>query len=92
MVEVVYCVVPSPRGWRVHSRGFAWEFGDRPDAVDFARRAAKDFAEGTGHSTSVRVQDGADSFRELDRYAGVTRLAGGLLPRPQRHGRGQLQP
>jgi hypothetical protein len=76
-VPVTYYIFPNGAGWRVHSRGFVWDFASGPQAVEFASDMAEQFARASGQATSVRFQDEGGGFHELRGYEGnVTWLPG----------------
>lgn len=67
-MPVTYYIFPNGAGWRVHSRGFVWDFSSDSLAVEFASDMAEQFARASGQSTSVRVQDEGGGFHELRGY------------------------
>jgi hypothetical protein len=70
-VPVTYYIFPNGAGWRVHSRGFVWDFTSGQQAVEFAGDMAEQFARASGQPTSVRFQDEGGGFHELRSYEGV---------------------
>ena len=59
-------------GWRVVSRGFAWEFDNLARAFEFALDMAEQYARASGRTTSVRLQDEANGeVREARAFVGV---------------------
>jgi hypothetical protein len=78
-VPVTYHIFPSGDGWRVHSRGFVWDFATGEHAVEFANDMAEQFARATGQPASVRFQEAGGDFHELRAYEG----AGSWLPGAQ---------
>jgi hypothetical protein len=64
-VTVAYYIFPHGEGWRVHSRGFTWDFALGAQAVAFASDMAEQYARASGQPTSVRYRDDAGAFHEL---------------------------
>ena len=79
MGDVEYCVEANGTGWRVVSRGFAWQFASWRRALGFALATARAFAESTGRATAVRMLREDGGRRDLRSFAGITRL-----PPPER--------
>ena len=64
-MPVIYSIFPHGAGWRVHSRGFTWDFAQGAQAVEFANDMAEQFARALGQTTSVHFRDEAGEFHEL---------------------------
>ena len=68
---VTYYITPHGAGWRVLSRGFAWDFAQRAPAVDFANDMAEQFALAMGEPTHVCFRDDSGAFHELRGFEGA---------------------
>lgn len=65
-MAVTYDILPNGAGWRVHSRGFTWDFDQGPQAVEFANDMAEHYSRNCRQPTSVRFSDdGGADFHEL---------------------------
>ena len=74
-MQVTYYVMRTNEGWRVVSRGFAWEFDTLTRAFEFALDMAEQYAAASGRTTNVRMQDEANGeFRDARTFVGVTPL------------------
>jgi hypothetical protein len=73
-VQIAYYIVPRGQGWRVHSRGFTWDFDTRQEANAFALEMAEHYACASGRSTCVRLQLPDGGFDELRSFAGLVAL------------------
>ena len=67
-MPVTYLVYPHGTGWRVHSRGFVWDFAQGAQAVDFANDMAGQFARALGQATRVCFRDDTGEFHEVQGY------------------------
>ena len=70
-MPVTYDIFANDAAWRVHSRGFAWDFSTGQHAVEFAHDMAEQFARASGQAASVRFQEAGGGFHELRAYEGA---------------------
>jgi hypothetical protein len=84
MDTIVFYILEGNGGWRIVSRAFAWDFKSKQEAIAFSLACARNYADGTGRPTSVRLQE-EGAFRELFSHPGFARRT---LPRPARTAQG----
>lgn len=70
-MPITYDIFPNGTAWRVHSRGFTWDFAQGPQAVEFARDMAEQFARSSGQATCVRYRDEDGEVHELRSFEGA---------------------
>jgi hypothetical protein len=73
-MQVVYYVCRTGQGWSVQSRGFSWSFDSCQDATQFAVEMAERYADASGRTTQVRLQDPDGRFHEIRSYGGIVQL------------------